>query len=178
MRLYTRQFETPYGDMIVALDEDDRLTRLIFPNEHGRWAAEIAEKRYDILGDSARCDFVVAQLDEYFARQRFTFDLPLKPAGTAFQHTVWNALQTIPYGTTITYKMLAERIGNPAAVRAVGRANGTNPIPIIIPCHRVIGADGSLTGFGGGLDLKERLLKLEGAPLAQPESDAQQLSLL
>ena len=108
----------------------------------------------------------ITQLDEYFAGRRKTFDLALFPQGTAFQTQVWNALQTIPYGETISYKELALRIGKPKTIRAVGAANGANPIPIIIPCHRVIGHDGSLTGFGGGLPLKKRLLELESRQLA------------
>ncbi len=163
MNIYTRQFETPFGDMLVALDAQDVLIRLIFPNEFDRWAAEITRKNYTPIPDPKRCDRAVAQLGEYFAQRRRSFDLPLRPDGTDFQRKVWAALQTIPYGMTITYGQLAERIGNPAAVRAVGRANGVNPIPIIIPCHRVIGAGGALTGFGGGLPLKEALLHLEGA---------------
>src|SRR4051812_18812340 len=122
MKLYTRQFDTPYGAMIVAVGEDDVLTRLVFPNEHDRWAAEIAAKRHSIVANSTRCDFVIAQLDEYFRQRRSTFTVPLRPEGTPFQQKVWAALQTIPYGATITYKDLAERIDNPAAVRAVGRA--------------------------------------------------------
>ncbi len=165
MKIYTRQFETPFGDMLVALDEQGMLLRLIFPNEFAQWAAEIARKQYTPIPGSKHCDSVVAQLDEYFQQRRRTFDLPLRPEGTDFQRKVWAALQTIPYGTTITYGQLAERIGNPAAVRAVGRANGVNPIPVIIPCHRVIGAGGALTGFGGGLPLKEALLHLEGVPV-------------
>lgn len=101
------------------------------------------------------------QLREYFAGSRSRFDLPLAPAGTLFQRRVWEELQKIPYGETISYGTLAARIGNPKAGRAVGMANHRNPIAIIIPCHRVIGADGSLTGYGGGLPLKEKLLALE-----------------
>jgi methylated-DNA-[protein]-cysteine S-methyltransferase len=108
---------------------------------------------------------VVDQLNSYFAGKRETFDLPLVVAGTAFQKKVWTALESIPYGETISYKELAERIGRPRAIRAVGAANGANPIPIIIPCHRVIGNDGSLTGFGGGLPLKKKLLELESRQL-------------
>jgi methylated-DNA-[protein]-cysteine S-methyltransferase len=98
--------------------------------------------------------------------QRKTFELTLAFEGTEFQKKVWTALCSIPYGQTISYKELAERIGNPKAVRAVGAANGANPIPIIVPCHRVIGSDGSLTGFGGGLPLKKRLLELESRQLS------------
>jgi methylated-DNA-[protein]-cysteine S-methyltransferase len=106
---------------------------------------------------------VLAQLHEYFAGTRRTFRLSLKPAGTPFQLAVWEALQAIPYGETVAYGQLAQRLGLVNAARAVGLANGSNPIPIIIPCHRVIGADGSLTGFGGGLPIKRSLLSLEGA---------------
>jgi methylated-DNA-[protein]-cysteine S-methyltransferase len=108
----------------------------------------------------------IRQLREYFAGERKAFSLTLSPEGTDFQQAVWSELQKIPYGETISYKQLAERIGKPKAVRAVGAANGANPIPIIIPCHRVIGNDGSLTGFGGGLPLKKRLLELESRQLA------------
>jgi len=104
-------------------------------------------------------------LQSYFAGERKHFDLSLLLEGTDFQKTVWTALRQIPYGETISYKQLAQRIGKPRAVRAVGAANGANPIPIIIPCHRVIGNDGSLTGFGGGLPLKKRLLELESHQL-------------
>jgi methylated-DNA-[protein]-cysteine S-methyltransferase len=105
-------------------------------------------------------------LEEYFARARTTFDLPLDPSGTAFQRRVWDALRAIPYGATTSYGELARRLGDPRATRAVGTANGQNPIPIIVPCHRVIGAHGELTGFGGGLDRKRWLLEHEGALMA------------
>lgn len=101
------------------------------------------------------------QLDEYFAGERQQFDLPLHPLGTPFQVQVWWELSRIPYGTTISYGEMARRIGQPSAVRAVGAANGRNPLPIVLPCHRVIGANGSLTGFGGGLPTKQFLLSLE-----------------
>jgi methylated-DNA-[protein]-cysteine S-methyltransferase len=103
------------------------------------------------------------QLQEYFAGTRRTFTLQLDLAGTAFQNRVWNALRTIPFGETRSYGEIADQIGSAKAVRAVGAANGRNPIPIIVPCHRVIGADGTLTGFAGGLGIKARLLALEGA---------------
>jgi methylated-DNA-[protein]-cysteine S-methyltransferase len=104
---------------------------------------------------------VHAQLDAYFAGRRRDFDVRLAPEGTPFQLRVWAALCEIPYGETISYAELARRIGNPNAVRAVGAANGRNPLPIVVPCHRVVGADGSLVGFGGGLDVKRALLDLE-----------------
>ncbi len=111
--------------------------------------------------DAAPFADAAAQLEEYFAGRRTEFDLPLAPAGTPFQHSVWAELRRIPFGETVTYRELAERIGRPTAARAVGLANGRNPICIIVPCHRVVGADGSLTGYAGGLDRKRHLLTLE-----------------
>jgi methylated-DNA-[protein]-cysteine S-methyltransferase len=105
----------------------------------------------------------VRQLNQYFARERKEFELPLAPEGTEFQRAVWQRLREIPYGETISYSELARRVGNPKASRAVGSANGANPIPIVIPCHRVIAADGGLGGFGGGLLVKQALLELETA---------------
>lgn len=113
--------------------------------------------------DDARFADVVEQLDEYWTGERTDFDMLLQPMGTPFQLKVWKALRTIPYGTTISYAELARRVGNPRAMRAVGRANGANPIAVIVPCHRVIAADGTLGGFGGGLSRKQKLLKLEGS---------------
>jgi len=116
------------------------------------------------------------QLAEYFAGTRRNFELPLAPRGTPFQLAVWRALQRIPYGETISYGELARRLGAPNAARAVGLANGANPLAIIVPCHRVIGADGSLTGFGGGLPIKRALLALERADcVADLFADAQRL---
>lgn len=108
----------------------------------------------------------VEQLAEYFAGERTEFDLPLEMEGTAFQRTVWSALREIPYGETCSYGEIARNIGSPAAFRAVGLANGHNPISIIVPCHRVIGANGSLTGYGGGLERKRLLLDLEKSRMA------------
>jgi methylated-DNA-[protein]-cysteine S-methyltransferase len=119
-------------------------------------------------GPNATLDRARVQLEEYFSGNRKQFDLPLAPQGTPFQQEVWHTLATIPYGETISYAQLAQRIGKPTAMRAVGAANGRNPLPIVLPCHRVIGADGSLTGFGGGLPTKQFLLELEGA-LARAE---------
>jgi methylated-DNA-[protein]-cysteine S-methyltransferase len=102
------------------------------------------------------------QLTEYFQGERLTFNLPLNAKGTEFQRTVWTSLGQVPFGTTISYKELATRIGRPTATRAVGMANNRNPLPIIVPCHRVIGKDGALIGYGSGLAIKERLLQIEG----------------
>lgn len=126
-----------------------------------RWAD--VERRDDALPATRR------QIEEYFAGQRRDFDLEVDGEGTDFQRLVWHELTKIPYGATCSYGDIAQAIGRPAAVRAVGAANGRNPIPIVVPCHRVIGADGSLTGFGGGLEAKRRLLELEGA--LPPEQD-------
>ena len=111
----------------------------------------------------ALAETVFSQLDEYFAGTRTAFDFPCAPQGTPFQQKVWAALREIPYGETRSYKQIAEAIGKPKACRAVGMANNRNPIIIVIPCHRVIGADGSLTGYGGGLEMKRALLDLESA---------------
>ena len=119
----------------------------------------------DILDSEALLVTAAQQLLEYFAGQRQAFTLPLNPGGTPFQQRVWQALQEIPYGHVISYKQLAHRIGQPTALRAVGGANHRNPLPIVIPCHRVIAADGSLGGFGGGLEIKRALLELESGSL-------------
>ena len=116
--------------------------------------------------DNKPFNAVIKQLDEYFDGKRQDFDLPLRPAGTEFQRQVWQALQQIPYGETWSYGELAKHVGTPNAYRAVGAANGINPIPVIIPCHRVIGSNGKLTGFGGGLEAKAFLLNLESPQLA------------
>ena len=113
--------------------------------------------------DAAPFERALTQLTEYFRATRRTFDLALAPVGTPFQLAVWQALRAIPYGETLSYGELAQRVGLAGGARAVGLANGANPLPIIVPCHRVIGADGSLTGFGGGLDIKRELLSLVGA---------------
>lgn len=113
------------------------------------------------MRDEQAIGHVRKQLDEYFAGTRKAFDLEVSPKGTAFQHEVWSALRGIPYGQTRSYGDIAEQLGRPDAARAVGRANGSNPISIVVPCHRVIGRDGSMTGFGGGTDVKARLLALE-----------------
>ncbi len=127
--------------------------------EHGRDAARSA--LWLTRSPSSIVDLTRAQLREYFDGRRQAFDLPLDPRGTDFQRRVWGLLLKIPYGTTTTYGALARDLGDPGASRAVGLANGSNPLPIVIPCHRVIGANGTLTGFGGGLPVKAALLDLE-----------------
>ena len=143
------RFESPVGQLE---EEGGKLTRLCLPNgllgPVGEETPLLARGREELL--------------EYFQGKRRSFDLPLDPRGTPFRLVVWSALEDIPYGQAITYGELARRIGRPKAVRAVGQANHHNPLPILIPCHRVVGSGGSLTGYGGGLDLKENLLRLEG----------------
>ena len=144
---------SPVGRLLLG-GEDDRLRLIRFPGE--RQTAESSWRRDDGAFEDAR-----RQLTEYFAGQRRTFDLPLAPQATPFQAIVLEALQRIPYGHTRSYSDIAQAIGKPKAVRAVGAANARNPLPVVIPCHRVIGKDGSLTGFGGGLPTKRYLLNLE-----------------
>ena len=164
MELFRSTLSTPYGALKLAVDENGVLVELWLPN---RGRASDTDRPFP---DAARrgMDAVYAQLREYFRGERREFDLPLDPRGTAFERRVWMRLRDIPYGKTISYGDIAQEFGMVNGARAVGRANGANPIPIIIPCHRVIGADGTLTGFGGGLPLKAALLELEGA-LAPPQ---------
>jgi methylated-DNA-[protein]-cysteine S-methyltransferase len=155
---------SPIDDLLVAA-EGDAIIRLHMAPHTGRYGPQPQWERADddpTLAEARR------QLDEYFAAERTEFDLTLAPAGTAFQTQVWAGLVAIPYGRTVSYGELARRIGNPTASRAVGLANGRNPIAVMVPCHRVIGADGSLTGFGGGLDRKRALLALEQGVLTLP----------
>lgn len=150
--IYIAFIETKIGRLGIA-EEKQCLTRLFFQHKKAPVGAE--ERWTPFLR------IVAKEIKEYLAGTRTTFDLPLKFQGTDFQMQVWKALQTIPYGETRSYRDIAEQIGNVKACRAVGMANHWNPIAIVIPCHRVIGADGSLTGFGGGLILKQQLLDLE-----------------
>ena len=157
----TEVFDTPVGALRVSTDSDERaITEVIFLGRGRR--AHPGERR---ATGSRLLTRARLQLEEYFAGRCRRFDLPVAPEGTAFQVRVWRQLERIPYGETISYAELARRIGQPTAARAVGAANGANPIPIVIPCHRVIGANGTLVGFGGGLDVKERLLELESPGL-------------
>ena len=146
--------DTPIGTLRLVCD-DGRLVAIEF---EGQYALDARPDDTDaVLTETAR------QLREYFNGKRQHFDLPLAPGGTDFQRTVWRALRDIPYGEVRSYRDIALAIGRASAVRAVGAANGRNPVPIVVPCHRVIGSDGSLTGFAGGLDAKKRLLQREGA---------------
>lgn len=122
----------------------------------------------DLITDNLVLQATQQQLQEYFMGDREQFDLPLKPKGTEFQQNVWQVLLTVKHGCLASYQDIANSIGNPKAVRAVGAANGRNPIPIVIPCHRIIGSNGKLTGYAGGLNIKDQLLRLEGAIISGP----------
>lgn len=156
--LYTRPYRSPLGELTLESD-GAALVRIRLPQEKHPAPDEGAVRRDDAAPFAA----AVAQLDEYFAGKRRSFDLPLAPTGTAFQKAVWRALLRIPYGRTTSYGALADQLGKPTASRAVGAANGRNPLPIVVPCHRVIGSSGRLTGYAGGLEAKRTLLELEGA---------------
>jgi methylated-DNA-[protein]-cysteine S-methyltransferase len=143
---------SPIGPLRVTVAQDGAVTRIDFgPGD---------------VSDDARFTQVASQLDEYFAGQRTSFDLALRPQGGAFEQLVWAELLRIPYGETASYGEIAERIGHPGKARAVGRANARNPIAIVCPCHRVIGSDGALTGYAGGLETKRALLALESGALS------------
>ena len=152
--------DCPLGRMFVRGD-GQFVTGLFMPQHKGWRGPEASWQRSDAAFTAVR-----EQLAEYFAGKRQQFDVPLKLAGTPFQQHVWWELVRIPFGTTITYAQLAQRVGKPTASRAVGYANGRNPISIIVPCHRVIGADGKLTGYAGGIDKKQWLLAWERCPTA------------
>ncbi len=152
-----RRMNSPIGELVIAADSE-ALRFVLF--QTGKMAAPARPEWEETNGGIVK--ETVRQLDAYFARKLRNFDLPLRPQGSEFQERVWRELVNIGYGATISYGELATRIGNPAASRAVGLANGRNPIPIVIPCHRVIGASGKLTGYGGGLPIKQHLLALEG----------------
>jgi len=160
-------FPSPLGELVLAAS-DTGLKGVFFPVHRNRAAPEEQPGWVEDDGRGpagALLARVRRQLTEYFDRTRTTFDLPLDAAGSAFERRVWDLLRTIPYGATTSYGQLARRLGDPHATRAVGAANGKNPIPIIVPCHRVVGARGELTGFGGGLDRKRWLLEHEGVLL-------------
>jgi methylated-DNA-[protein]-cysteine S-methyltransferase len=155
MQKFYNFHESPIGRLLL-IGTHNALQNLYFINT---WTENEIE---DCIHNSAIFDQVAEQLDEYFKKERQEFDLSLDLKGTAFQQQVWHQLTQIPYGTTASYQDVATRVGKPKACRAVGMANRCNPIPIIIPCHRVIGKNGTLTGFGGGLDIKQQLLEVEG----------------
>lgn len=150
------EFSTPIGKLRIAVDMDG-LRYVLFENNKYE-----PSHRGDWRRDRSATQEAREELMQYFAGERQTFEVKLSMAGTDFQKRTWRALASIPYGTTWSYAALAIQVGSPKAVRAVGSANGRNPLPIVLPCHRVIGSDGTLTGFGGGLPTKRWLLEHEG----------------
>lgn len=163
-------FPSPVGELLLTAS-DRALRSVQFPNSpmvpvSVTWSSPAFPRSAGRRGGTEEIlERTGAQLAEYFAGTRTAFDLPLDPSGTAFERRVWDALRAIPYGTTVSYGELARRLGDVRATRAVGAANGKNPIPIIVPCHRVVGSRGELTGFGGGVERKRWLLEHEGALL-------------
>lgn len=157
MTIYTL-LDSPLGKLTLTSD-GKHLTGIHFPRRDGQAAVERTWQRDDAAPVLARAR---AQLAEYFSGKRTRFELPLRPQGTAFQQSVWRALLKVPFGKTSTYGALAAAIGRPSAARAVGAAVGANPLAVVVPCHRIIGADGTLTGYAGGLARKTKLLALEG----------------
>jgi methylated-DNA-[protein]-cysteine S-methyltransferase len=147
---------SPVGDLLLVAEDGALVTLHFSPFDPPDGPPSPDEP---VLADARQ------QLAEHFARERTEFDLPLAPKGTAFQQRVWAELRRIPYGTTATYGEIAARLGDPGCVRAVGVANGRNPIALVVPCHRVIGSDGKLRGFGGGIERKQALLALEESSL-------------
>lgn len=162
--LFRSLFESPFGILNLGVDADGTLVELWLPNRKRR---DVSTEQFPTAARTGM-DAAETQLNEYFAGKRRAFDLALAPSGSPFERRVWARLREIPYGATTSYGAIAVEFGLINGARAVGRANGANPIPIVIPCHRVIGADGTLTGFGGGLPLKQALLELEGA-IAPPD---------
>jgi methylated-DNA-[protein]-cysteine S-methyltransferase len=157
-RVWTR-IESPIGELTIVAENDAIVAIEMSPARPDATAGAVLDDAHPLLNEAKR------QLDAYFTRELHEFSLPLRPAGTAFQQRVWKALERIPYGATVSYGDIARAIGAPGSSRAVGAANGANPLPIVVPCHRVIGSNGSLTGYGGGLDRKRKLLALETVAL-------------
>lgn len=152
--VWTR-IESPIGDLTIVAENDAIVAIEMSPARPETTVGAERDDAHPLLNEAKR------QLDAYFRGELNTFSLPLRPAGTDFQRRVWKALERIPYGGTASYGDIAKAIGAPGSSRAVGAANGANPLPIVVPCHRVIGSNGSLTGYGGGIDRKRRLLALE-----------------
>ena len=166
LKLLTDHFETPIGEMMIAADHDGNL-RAVEWTDHTERIRTLLQRQYGkngfVLESLTNPGGLTDALQSYFAGELASIDaLPTQTAGTPFQREVWRALREIPCGTTVSYGQLAERIGRPSAVRAVGLANGANPIGVVVPCHRVIGSGGSLTGYGGGIERKRWLLNHEG----------------
>lgn len=161
--IFYTHLDTPVGLLLVA-SSNQGLIRIILPGEGRKYLFSRLRKEYSketLVENGEKNQEAVEQLKEYFNGSRESFSLRLDIRGTEFQKSVWKAVVQVPYGQTCSYGEIARRIGKPRACRAVGLANKTNSLPIVIPCHRIIGSDGSMTGYGGGIPLKEKLLKLE-----------------
>ena len=163
MPLYYSTIETPVGSAAIAVDGDGAVVEFHLAGDQGHAPHLANPQRAEY--DPERTGHVATQVAEFFARKRESFDLVLRPAGTPFQQKVWRALCEIPFGHVISYQQQARMIGDVNATQAVGAANGRNPIPLIIPCHRVIGKNGALVGFGCGIEMKRALLDFENPPL-------------
>ena len=168
MKAYVDEIESPAGPLAFAVDEDGTLMRLHFvESAYGPvMEAELEDEGYTVETDETRTAGVRRELAEYVSGRRKSFDVPLALAGSVWQKAVWMELTRIPFGETRSYGQIADSLGRPGAARAVGRANASNVLPVVVPCHRVIAADGTLGGFNGGLHLKERLLEHERNVLA------------
>ena len=168
MKVYVDEIESPAGPLAFAVDEDGTLVRLHFvESAYGPvMEAELEDEGYTVEADETRTAGVRRELAEYVSGRRRTFDVPLAFVGSVWQKAVWMELTRIPFGETRSYGEIADSLGRPGAARAVGRANACNVLPVVVPCHRVIAADGTLGGFNGGLHLKERLLEHERNILA------------
>ena len=168
MKAYVDELESPAGPLAFAVDEDGTLVRLHFvESAYGPvMEAELEDEGYTVETDKTRTAGVRRELAEYVSGRRKSFDVPLALAGSVWQKAVWMELTRIPFGETRSYGEIADSLGRPGAARAVGRANASNVLPVVVPCHRVIAADGTLGGFNGGLHLKERLLEHERNVLA------------
>lgn len=165
MKIYITKYESPVGNLHLATSDHGLVQINLLNKKNLLQRLTKAVPNAEIIEDDKKNQTAVLQLNEYFNKKRETFDLPLHIIGTTFFQQVWSELCNVPFGKTASYKEIAVRIGNPKAVRAVGQANNRNPIPILIPCHRIIGSGGGLTGFGGGLEMKEKLLLHEGIHL-------------
>jgi methylated-DNA-[protein]-cysteine S-methyltransferase len=168
-KLYWRHLDSPIGGLGLLVDEKGRVVRVHFlrKGEQAAPAMALHHPGVTFVEDHGRTAELASQLSEYLGGERKVFELELAPEGGELQQEVWRELLAIPRGETRSYGEIAKKLGRPGAARAVGRANATNPIPVIVPCHRVIGSDGKLTGFGGGLPMKKQLLRLEGVEVQE-----------
>ena len=166
MRFHAHVMDTPIDRMVAVVDDDGAVRQLVFLGDRSA-EQQVASFGADVEWSAARCAHVAEAVRRWFGGERDAFDaLELRPAGSEFSQLVWAEVRRIPYGATASYGEIAARLGRPDASRAVGRANGANPICLAIPCHRVVGSDGSLTGYGGGLATKQALLALESGQLS------------